>query len=142
MPTSFASIADYEARYGTLEPDQVAQVQELLNDATLILISELGKNYDEHNAEQAARLRTVCRAMAGRAFASSVNDILAGTSQTTETAGPYSVSYSFSNPTADLFLTKQERKMLQLDAAQISSIAPSINPRVLGVGGYYEPYQG
>ena len=51
-----------------------------------------------------------------------------GLSQSSMTAGPYTQSWTYSNPSGDMYLTKAERKMLGISGGYIGSIRPKVAP--------------
>lgn len=118
---SFASVADYEAKYGSA--GDAATLQAWLDDATAYLTVLLGSSYDPDDAGQAALLRTVCRDMAHRAFAGAVPGY--GISSYEQGANGFTESMSFANAMGDLYLTKTEKTLLGIGDQQV---------------GWYEPY--
>lgn len=127
---SWATIAQYEQRYGEVDADAQPVLQECLDDATSQINAALdgaGVDYRCPSADYARRLMTVCRQMAHRAFGDNGSDLAPfGVSQTSQTAGPYTQSFSFSNPYGDIFMTKNEKKMLGIGSGYIGSIEPRI----------------
>ena len=123
--TPFATVADYEARYGEVEDE--ARVTALLQDATNIIASQPGfcdKNRDE---TWWGVLETVACAMVHRSM---MAGSYAGLSSVSQGAGGYTASVGVYNPGGDMFLTRNEKKALGIGGARIGSVAPAIN-------GYY-----
>lgn len=118
---AYATIADVEARWRTLSADERTRAEALLSDASLML-AELA-DVDEDDDEQAELLEVVCCNMVIRAMAATAMDTF-GVSQTSVTAGPYTQSYSYSNPSGDMYLTKFEKRLLGITASYIGSIRP------------------
>lgn len=118
---SFASIEDYEQKYGTAA-DKYA-LQAWLDDATTHLTVLLGGSLDPGDADQASVLKTVCRDMAHRAYASVAPGY--GITSYSQGGNGFSESLSYANATGDLYLTKTERMLLGIGSQQI---------------GWYEPY--
>ena len=87
----FASSADLKARWPELSDEQVAGT--LLSDASQLI-------------------RDTCPgwAMVKRALISGTDN--AGLSSAQETAGPYSQTMTYANPTGDLYLTRAEKQRL------------------------------
>ena len=121
---SFATKADYEARYGTGAPERV---EVLLQDASALLRSNfiayhqtaykegLNSRFDENAC--AVTCAIVARAV-------NVPSGFEGASQYSQHAGPYASTLTFANPTADLYVTRSERARLGLSGVRISSIQP------------------
>lgn len=121
---SFATKADYEARYGTGAPERV---EVLLQDASALLRSNfiayhqtaykegLNPRFDENACA------VVC-AIVARAV--NVPSGFEGASQYSQHAGPYASTLTFANPTADLYVTRSERARLGLSGVRIGSIQP------------------
>ena len=118
---SFASISDYEDKYGSAGDD--VALQAWLDDATTHLTALLGGTLDPDDAAQAALLRTVCRDMAHRAYASVAPGY--GVTSYSQGANGFSESMSYANATGDLYLTKTERMLLGIGTQQV---------------GWYDPY--
>jgi len=117
---SFATVAEYEAKYGAVEDEGVLQVW--LDDATTMLTAHLGSSYDPKDEAQAAALRVVCRDMVHRAFASAAPGI--GVQSVSASANGFSESYTYANSTGDLYLTKAERLMLGLGNQDVRWMEP------------------
>ena len=126
---SYATTTDYQARYGAV--DDVAVLQVCLDDATALINANLAAaGIDPADAPEAYAnlLKMVCREVAHRAFGSGPAQTLPfGVTQTSQTAGPYTQSFSFGNPYGDMFLTKSEKKMLGIAGGYIGSIEPVID---------------
>lgn len=121
---SFATKADYEARYGTGAPERV---EVLLQDASALLRSNFIAYYQTAYKE-GLNLRfdenacaVVC-AIVARAV--NVPSGFEGASQYSQHAGPYASTLTFANPTADLYVTRSERARLGLSGVRIGSIQP------------------
>lgn len=109
---ALASIDDLEERYRALTSDERIRAQQLLVDASAMLLTELksaGKTLDETDEVQQVAVKAVCCNMVKRVIA---NGLGADYTQTTVSAGDYSQSATFANPTGDMYITKQERRML------------------------------
>ena len=120
--TPFATVADYEARYGEVEDE--ARVSALLQDATNIIASQPGfcdKNRDE---TWWGVLETVACAMVHRSM---MAGSYAGLSNVSQGAGGYTASVAVYNPGGDLYLTRNERRALGIGGARIGSVAPAID---------------
>lgn len=119
----FATEDDLLVRCPDLDGMQGGRGAALLADAAAFIASRMkraGVAIDADDEVQAANLKSVCVSMARRA--ASREGILAGTSQMTTTAGPYSETLAFSNPQGDLYMTSAERALLGLDRMRIGSM--------------------
>ena len=119
--TPFATVADYEARYGEVEDE--ARVSALLQDATNIIASQPGFAMREDETWWGV-LETVACAMVHRSM---MAGSYAGLSSVSQGAGGYTASVGVYNPGGDLYLTRNERKALGIGGARIGFAAPAIN---------------
>lgn len=94
----------------------------MLGDAASILDSLVDVDSDDES--QAELLKVVSCNMVIRAMSAAADTF--GVSQTSMTAGPYTQSWSYSNPSGDMYLTKMERNMLGISSGYIGSIQPRI----------------
>ena len=120
--TPFATVEDYEARYGEVEDE--ARVSALLQDATNIIASQPGfcdKNRDD---TWWGVLETVTCAMVHRSM---MAGSYAGLSNVSQGAGGYTASVAVYNPGGDLYLTRNEKRALGIGGARIGSVAPVID---------------
>lgn len=120
--TPFATVADYEARYGKVDDEE--RISKLLQDATNIIASQPGfcdKNRDD---TWWGVLETVTCAVLHRSLSSGT---YAGFSNVSQGAGGYTESVAIYNPGGDMFLTRNEKKALGIGGARIGSVAPAIN---------------
>ena len=123
--TPFATVADYEARYGKVDDEE--RISKLLQDATNIIASQPGfcdKNRDD---TWWGVLETVACAMVHRSM---MAGSYAGLSSVSQGAGGYTASVGVYNPGGDLYLTRNEKRALGIGGGRIGSVAPAIN-------GYY-----
>lgn len=117
---NYATIEDYELRYGTLSGDDKKKVEILLSDSTAIILANGGKKEPTDNKQ--AYVAVSC-AMVHRVVISPSWGSL-GVTQHSQTAGSFTESYSFGNPNGDLYLTKSEKRTLGLTSMKIGTIAP------------------
>lgn len=122
----FATIDDYEARYGDVA--DAAQVETLLGDATAFIIGTPGFHLvpDDgcgHEAQQ-ANLKRVCCAIVRRSL--TAGD-WAGFSSVSQGADGYSASLSLANPTEDFYLTKAEKRVLGIFGSRIGAVPGAIH---------------
>ena len=118
----FATVADYEARYGEVEDKK--RLEALLADASLFLASQRGLVIDPDDGTQAALLTAVTCAMVHRSM---MAGSYAGLSSISQGAGGYTASVGVYNPSGDFYLTKGERRALGIGGARIGSVAPVID---------------
>lgn len=127
---SWATVEQYEARYGAAV--DVDTLQECLDDATAQINSQLtaaGIDYSEPSADYARLLMMVCRQMAHRAMGATESALPFGATQASQTAGPYTQSFSFGNPYGDLYITASEKRMLGIGKPYIGSVPTAVAPR-------------
>lgn len=113
----FAEVDDLEARWRPLTPDEASRAAVLLDDASQLVIDECPKA--EAGASAATLERIVC-AMVKRALVGGSE--AAGVQTAQVTAGPFSQSQTYVNPTGDLYLTKAERRVLPCGQGRAFSI--------------------
>lgn len=121
---AFAEVTDIEARWRDLTADEEARAATLIDDASAMLSALV--DVDPEDAEQAALLETVCCNMVIRAMSATDSDLF-GVSQSSMTAGPYSQSMSYANPSGDMYLTKMEKRVLGITSGYVRSIQAGIN---------------
>ena len=117
---SFATPEEYKAKYGT--DVESGMLQAWLDDVSAYLRAEMGGRLDAHDDAQAASLRVVCLSATRRAPESAAPGF--GVNQMSQSANGFSESYSFANPSGDVYLTKAERRMLGIGRMRIGSIRP------------------
>lgn len=122
---AFATLADYEARYGAVAEGDSARVEALLEDASGMLLGAYMERYSteyakgEHPIFDAAAKAVTC-AVVSRAY--NVPLGMAGATQLSQAAGAYNASVTFANPTAELWLGRNDRRWLGLAGTRIGSI--------------------
>lgn len=108
---AYATAAELEASWRPLTDEERARADALLADASAIIDAELrGRPADQLVAS------VVARSMARRAMASPGSQ--SGISAASMGAGDYSESWTYANPTGDLYLTGSERRMLGIGRAR------------------------
>ena len=120
--TPFATVEDYETRYGEVEDE--ARVSALLQDATNIIASQPGFSTDGRDETWWGVLETVACAMVHRSM---MSGSYAGLSNVSQGAGGYTASMAVYNPGGDLYLTRNERRALGIGGARIGMVAPYID---------------
>lgn len=119
MAASYATLADYELRYGeTNSPERLAA---LLGDATAFIDSYPGFAFRGDDILQAANLVRVCCAVVYRSL--SAGD-LAGVSSYSQGGVGYSASVTLSNPSGDFYLTASEKRSLGIGRGRIGATSP------------------
>ena len=110
---AFATVEELEARWRMLDDDEKGVASALLDDATAFLHAEfarLGRTIDENDDLLMANLKRVCCSITSRTFPTDQD----GITQFSVTTGPFTRSQTITNPSRDMFLTKQERVTLGL----------------------------
>jgi hypothetical protein len=117
---AFATVADLEARWRPLTTEEESRASVLLDDAAVYLSALV--TVDPTDEEQAAVLKTVSCSMVQRVMSADVDTY--GLSQTSMTAGSYTQSMTFANPSGDFYLTGFEKVMLGISGSRIGTIRP------------------
>lgn len=120
---AYATVDDVLVMLPGLSADGQAKASALLDFAASILDSLA--DIDPDDETQQTLLKQISVAMVARAVSASAYDSF-GASNASMTAGPYSQSWTFSNPSGDLYLTKMERRLLKISGGYIGSIPPKI----------------
>lgn len=105
---AYADVSDLEVRWRTLTTDEQERAEALLDDASAMLDAYV--TVDETDEKQMQLLKIVTCNMVERAM-STGGDIF-GVTQQSMTAGPYAQTFSYANPTGDLYITKAEKRLL------------------------------
>ena len=106
---AYAIVSDLEARWRPLDTAEKARATALLGDAQVYLDAECPPSAPPTPAELEARKIVSCD-MVKRAMIGGDNE--AGVSALMNVAGPFTQQRSFANPTAEMYLTKKDRKLL------------------------------
>jgi len=114
---AYATVEDLEARWRTLTESERAVASALLDDAAVLIGS-----YGEPSGAEAAR--AVSCLMVRRAMSPMAGEMF-GVTQASMTAGSYQQQQSFANPSGDLYLTRQERRMLGVGGGGAGFARPS-----------------
>ena len=120
--TPFASVEDYEARYGKVDDEE--RISKLLQDATNIIARQPGFCDKDRDDTWWGVLETVACAMVHRSM---MAGSYAGLSSVSQGAGGYTASVGVYNPGGDLYLTRNEKKALGIGGARIGSVSPVID---------------
>lgn len=118
---AYATVEEYEARYGVVSDSDM--LQECLDDCTATINAELsrrGIDYSDPSAEFADRLMRACRSMAHRVMPrEGDSEIPVGATQMSVTAGPYSQQFTLSGTYDTPKVTDDERLLLGIAGARI-----------------------
>lgn len=120
--TCYATVDEYVARYGDV--DDVEHLEAVMEDASTLIACELRDSGVDPDSVEPDALSMVCRSVAFRAMG---GDAPTGASQYSQSANGFSESFTLSNPSGDLYLTKQERTMLGVGKQRAAFIAPAID---------------
>jgi hypothetical protein len=131
--TLFATKEDLELYWRSLEPSEVDRAELLLQSAsdkiTLYVEGLEGKIPDDPTDMVKRVLRDTCCDMVKRAMISSVGG--APLSQFSQTAGVYTESGTYVNPTGDLYLIATNKadleRMFQLSSVHVGTIEMAIH---------------
>lgn len=104
-PFPFASVQELRARWPDMPPGADAHAGILLEDASQFIVDVCPA---AASAPVATRRRVVCSVVRR----SMESGLPAGVEQQTQTAGPFSQSFTVANSSGDFYLTKNERKAL------------------------------
>lgn len=106
---AYATYEDVEARWRALTPEEQAKATALLEDAQVVLSGMV--TVDPDDPEQAGKLKYVSCSMVIRSMVAGASSAF-GVDELSATMGPFGRTAHFANPNGDLYLTKQERKLL------------------------------
>jgi hypothetical protein len=122
---AYAQATDLENRWRVLTDSEKSVVETFLNDAENMLKC-LIDDYDEKVEDDTfkAVLIAVECAMVKRALMSNLD--LIGVSQHTMTAGSYNENVTYANPSGDMYLTKNEKKLLGISRLLVGAIKPYV----------------
>ena len=120
---AYATIDDLELRWRPLTADESARAQALLDDAALMLDAVLSAASIQ-DVEEGALVAVSCN-MVRRAMALSDSGMY-GVSQGTVSADIYSQTMTYANPTGDMYLTGNEKRMLGISNSYIGSIPAKV----------------
>lgn len=118
----FATVADYEARYG--EVDDKKRLELALSDASAFIASEMaraGVAVDPDDQAQAQALAYVACLLVNRVERSGM---YAGLSNVSQGAGGYTASVSVYNPGGGFRLYAEERRMLGIGGGRVGMTDP------------------
>lgn len=132
--TPFATVEDLEARWRVLDDDEKARAEVQLTDVSAYITELMRQSEVPINPEdeyQAQTLKSVCCAATRRSlsqlFSSDGGSIGAGAedaNSSTVTAGVFSQTYQYANPTGSIYLRADEKKLLGIGRLRVSTAAP------------------
>lgn len=120
---AYAEVSDIESRWRELSTTEQSRASVLIDDASAMLTALVAIDTDDD--EQAQLLKQVCCSMVIRAMSATEADAF-GASQMSMTAGPYTQSWNYANPSGDMYLTRLEKRLLGITSGYIGSIRPKI----------------
>lgn len=117
--TLFATVDDYEARYGEAEdPDRISV---LLGDASAFIEAQPGFTLNPDSEVQALALTIVTCSLVHRSQSAGA---WAGLSNVSQGGDGYTASATVYNPSGDFYLTKQEKRLLGVGTGRIGMTDP------------------
>lgn len=126
---AFATVQDLEARWRELSDDEAARAETQLLDATAFIQAQLDRYrvaVDATDETQARNLTAVCCSVTRRSLAQQFSGDQTGAqySGQTVTAGVFSQTYTYANPTGDMYLTAAEKRLLGIGRVIVSQVMP------------------
>lgn len=123
MIEPYATIDEFRTICDISDSD-VDKASQLLVDATAMLIK---RGFTAQDEVDSALLRSVCIAMVQRAMPPKGAATVPGVSQFTQSAGPYSETFTISNPAGKLYISRDELKTLRSGRSSTYSIRAAIH---------------
>ena len=125
--TAYATLEDLQSRWRQLSADEQQRATTLLSDAAVkiaLACKQSGVAIDAADELQSEALKSRNCEMVKRAMMSPID--MPPVSSFAQTAGSYSESQTYVNPTGDLYMTMGEKKMLGIGTQKMGSITPII----------------
>ena len=125
--TAYATLEDLQSRWRQLSADEQQRATTLLSDAAVkiaLACKQSGVAIDAADELQSEALKSINCEMVKRAMMSPID--MPPVSSFAQTAGSYSESQTYVNPTGDLYMTLGEKKMLGIGTQKMGSIPPLI----------------
>lgn len=119
---AYATVDDLEARWRPLSTTEQDRAEVLLDDAAVYLSALV--TVDDSDQAQADVLKVVSCSMVQRVMSSDVDTF--GVSQASMTAGSYTQSMTFANPSGDFYLTAMEKRLLGIASSKLGTIRPKV----------------
>lgn len=123
----YADIDDIEARFRPIvDEDERKRAEALIVDASVMIAFELNRVGKQSNPATFSEdfkmaVKSVVCAMAKRSL---VSGISADITQESSSVGGYSQSFTYANPTGDMYIKDSEKRLLGLKQMTIKSISP------------------
>lgn len=126
-PFPFATLSELKARWPDFPVGGDGHAEVMLEDASQFILDVAPS---AANASESTRRRVVC-AVVRRAMEAAAGD-MGGVSQVQASTGPYSTSYTPTNPHGDFYLTKLEKQALGVGkqkafSVQVGTTATSVH---------------
>ena len=124
---AYATLEDLQRRWRLLSADEQQRATTLLSDAAVkiaLACKQSGVAIDAADELQSEALKSINCEMVKRAMMSPID--MPPMSSFAQTAGSYSESQTYVNPTGDLYMTLGEKKMLGIGTQKMGSIPPLI----------------
>ena len=124
---AYATLEDLQSRWRQLSADEQQRATTLLSDAAVkiaLACKQSGVAIDAADELQSEALKSINCEMVKRAMMSPID--MPPVSSFAQTAGSYSESQTYVNPTGDLYMTLGEKKMLGIGTQKMGSITPII----------------
>ena len=124
---AYATLEDLQSRWRSLSADEQQRATTLLSDAAVkiaLACKQSGIAIDAADELQSEALKSINCEMVKRAMMSPID--MPPMSSFAQTAGSYSESQTYVNPTGDLYMTLGEKKMLGIGTQKMGSITPII----------------
>lgn len=121
----FATLEDYEARFGAVPAPEQPMVEQRLSDASAMMAASMqasGVEYEGAKPPLSDALVFVCCNIAHRTLQASADAY--GVTQYSQGAGGYSESFTYANPSGDMYMTKAEKRMIGVGDARIGCTYP------------------
>lgn len=125
---TYATVEDLELRFRPLNLSEREKAAALLDDAAVIIRSEMASAdvaIDPENEDQISSIRSVSCSMVKRAMSVNTGEAI---NQSSVTVGPFSRQVTYANPTSEMYLTKQDKRLLGIiqDGGGFAFIRPVI----------------
>lgn len=124
---AYATLEDLQSRWRLLSADEQQRATTLLSDAAVkiaLACKQSGVAIDAADELQSEALKSINCEMVKRAMLSPID--MPPVSSFAQTAGSYSESQTYVNPTGDLYMTLGEKKMMGIGTQKMGSIPPLI----------------
>jgi hypothetical protein len=121
----FATADDLEKRWRVLTDSEKTQAGTLLGDATSLISAKLSRSGIPASEIDENLLESICCNVVKRSMMSGTDE--APMSQFSNTVGPFAASYTYANPTGDIYLTSAEKTALGINRQRVGSLRPALH---------------